>query len=279
MKKIIQNIYSLMVLFLILAPGFTLAQTDREWLTDLATEEEEAINTLVLYPSDTRQAILEVSMHPEALIKMETIQTKVKTAFQSVVEKHPQSVQELIWDLTRYPGLIEELVEVENGTSGEVKQVLKKYPAIIHERAREAVQSYSKELVEIIKLNEEAESAFTILLTNYPESTQEALKHLLDLPEVLSILTDNIKLTVLLGDLYRNDPNLVLHQADSLNLVVAREQARELEDWKKSLETDPQARKELEASAEAFGKEHDGYYYDDYYYDDTSVALLIFFLL
>ena len=268
MKKSIQHICNLLIFFLVLVPASIQGQTDQEWLADLATEEEEAIHALVLYPEDTRLAILEVAMHPEALIKMESIQEKTKSAFQAIVENYPQNTQELIWDLTRYPGLIEQLVAVKNGTNKEIKKALDDYPDIIHERAKEAIRFYGKELTEILQLNREAESAFTSLLTDYPNRTQDALKHLLELPEVLSILTDNIKLTVLIGDLYKKDPARVLQQADSLNLVVARQQAQELENWRKSLEEDPQAREELKASADAFGEEH-SYYYDDEYYDQS----------
>lgn len=268
MKKILHYSCGLLAWLLLLAPGLIQAQTEKEWLADLAEEEEEAINALVLYPEETRLAILEVSMYPEALIKLESIQAKTKATFQAIVEKYPQGAQQQIWDLTRYPGLIDRLSEVRDASGREVDLVLDDYPSVIHERAREAVRLYGAELAAISRLNREAEFSFADLIRDYPPRTQEALNQLLELPEVLSIMTDNIKLTILVGDLYKNDPERVLQKADSLNLVVARQRAQELEDWKKSLEDDPEARAELEASTEAFAEEQ-GYLYDDEYYGEN----------
>jgi hypothetical protein len=271
MKKIMQNII-LGILLLILAPTQGLeAQVDRGMLMDLNEQEEEAINALVLYPEETRMAILEASLHPEALIKLEAIQAQSRRAFQDIIAEYPQTTQEVIWDLTRYPGLVERLVALEGAANREVNEALEAYPEIIHERAKMALRSYAWELRSVHRLSIDAEVAFSNLLTPYRPKTRAALQHLVDLPEVLSMLTENIRLTVLVGDLYKKDPAWVLHKADSLNLVVARRQAQELEDWKVSLEKDPMAMQELEASAEAFGNEH-GYYYEDYYdesFDDV----------
>lgn len=267
MKKTMQRISGLLTCLMLLYSATVPAQTtDSAWLADLAVEEREALDALVLYPAETRQAILEVALYPESLIKMESIQRKAKTAFQSLLEKHPQSTQEFLWDLTRYPGLIEQLVAVRDHSSREITQVLEAYPEVIRDRATEALRFYAADLVEIDRLNRKAEAAFETLLTEYPVGVQASLRHLLDFPEVLSILTENIKLTILVGDLYVKDPQRVLQQADSLNLVVARRQAEELADWKQSLEEDPEARAQLEASAEAFKEEHD-YLYDDEYYE------------
>ncbi len=247
------------------------AQIDRELLVDLNAEEEEAINALVLYPDETRMAILEASLHPEALVKLESIQATSRKAFQNIIDQYPQSTQEVVWDLTRYPGLIEQLVALEGASTREVNQALEAYPEIIHERAKVALRSYSWEMRAIHQLNLDAEVAFSNLLAQYGPKTKTALQQLVELPEVLSILTENIRLTVLVGDLYKKDPAWVLHKADSLNIVVAREQAQELEDWKAGLENDPQAMQQLKESAEAFGEEH-GYYYEDYYdepFDDV----------
>ena len=119
-------------------------------------------------------------------------------------------------------------------------------------------------LDDIDALENSAEDAFSAILEAYNEVTQANLRRLSELPEILTILTDNIRVTLLVGDLYAKEPEWVLHKADSLNLVVARQQAEELDDWKESLQNDPQAQDELLASAESFAKEFD---YDDEYYD------------
>ncbi len=266
MKKLLSYTSSL-ILFFFLFLTSTQAQDDKALLAELVEAEEAAVNALVLYPEETRIAILETSLYPEALIKLEHIQSQTKERFQELLEQYSQPTQEVIWDLTRYPNLIDKLVELNPKTSKDWQQLLANYPDIIHQRAKAAYQDYLPELKIIDALNTEASLAFEDLLLEYPTATQEALRHLLPLPEVLSILTENIRLTVLVGALYRREPDWLLLQVDSLNLVVARQNAQELEDWKTSLEEDPTAMKELTASAESFREE---YSYDDDYYDYTT---------
>lgn len=248
------------------------SQTEKELLAQIVKEDQEAINALVLYPEETRYHILEATLYPEALIKLENIQSQTGSSFRFLLEEYPKGTQEMIWDLTRYPDLIHLLVEA-NDSKASINGVLKAYPEIIHKRAKEAISNYPKILMKVDELNHAAEEAFTALIKEYPLKTQKSLNELLALPEVLTILTDNIRMTILVGDLYRKEPAFVLQQADSLNLEVARQNAEELESWKESLENNPEAMDELKASAEAFAVENgyeDEYYEfdgDDLYYD------------
>lgn len=249
------------------------SQTDKELLAQLAAEDHAAINALMLYPKETRVAILESTLYPEALIKLENIQSQTSTSFKKILESHTKASQEMIWDLTRYPDLINRLVMAGKDSKTGVNKVLNDYPAVIHQRAKQAAINHYQVLVEIDELDQSAQSAFTFLLANYPDKTQGALQEMIALPEVLTILTENIRLTILVGDLYRKEPEWVLHKADSMNLEIARKNAAELEDWKESLENNPQAMEELETTAESFKLEHgyeDEYYsyeWDDLYYD------------
>ncbi|MCB0567433.1 MAG: hypothetical protein KDD01_23955 [Phaeodactylibacter sp.] len=254
------------LLLMLLMGGSALlnAQPGQSLLEELADEEKDAVNALVMYPEDTRMAILESSQYPEALIKMQRLQTQTSESFQNLLAGYPQSTQEMIWDITRYPGLVERLVEEGRGSRSSIQMVLKDYPEAVSDNALSAGMQYLPLLEEIHRLDRSADDAFNALLRDYPPAVQNALNTLLGLPEVLTILTDNIELTLLVGDLYRRDPELVLHKADSLSLEVARQNAQELEDWKAELEENPEAAQELRASAEEFAAE---YGYDDEYYD------------
>jgi hypothetical protein len=273
MKKLNAFLRWMGVIFLI---GFFLpiqSQTEKELLAQIIEEDQAAINALVLYPEDTRYSILEATLYPEALIKLENIQSQTGTSFRELLEGYPKSTQEIIWDLTRYPNLIHQLVLAGEGSRTGINAVLKDYPEVIHPRAKDAALNHFRILDKVDKLNHAAESAFASLLMQYPTKTQKALNELIKLPEVLTLLTENIRLTILVGDLYKNEPEFVLHHADSLHLEVARQNAEELEDWKESLENNPQAMEELKSSAESFAKDngYDDEYYefdgDDLYYD------------
>ncbi|MCB0793295.1 MAG: hypothetical protein KDB88_01040, partial [Flavobacteriales bacterium] len=104
-----------------------------------------------------------------------------------------------------------------------------------------------------------------------PQSTQKALMGLLDHPEVLSIMTERMDLTVTVGDMYRRDPEGTILIADSLNQVVEQETAEELAAWKERMDNDPEAREQFKKSAEAFEKEQVP---DDVYYTEAEAKAL-----
>jgi len=261
----------LSIFFLIGITSNLLAQTDKELLAELAAEEEEAINALVLYPADTRQAILEATLYPEALIRMESIQNKTSTAFREIMQSHPLNSQQILWDLTRYPGLVHQLANLRLGSDNTIEAVLDNYPNIIHKRAREASANHDLPLVMVDQLDQSAESAFKTILEEYPLAIQGSLQELTTLPEVLTILTENIRLTLLVGHVYEKHPDWMLQKADSLNLEVTRQNAQEVADWKASLKNDPEAMKELTASINTYNEEYG--YDDDYYNYDEEEAI------
>ncbi len=241
------------------------AQTDKELLRELVTEEQEAVNALVLYPEEVRNDIFIAAQHPEALIKVESIQRQTSNSFQELLTSYPQDIQELIWDLTRYPNLIEKVIAPENQSKAALKRILKNYPEKIRPQAKKAAQDYLPLLMSISQLNESAESAFESILLEYPPQSRKALRQMIKLPEVLTILTSNIRLVVLVGDIYSKDPEWLHYKADSLNLLLASQNARELEDWKASLENNPEVLEELKASGDTYNEHYD---YDDDEYQD-----------
>lgn len=269
-----------MIIFLSLIAGFLIftvqsfAQTEEELLAQLLDQERSSVDALVLYPENTRISILEATLYPEALVKLESMQTKTSQAFQNLMENYPNEVREKAWDMTRYPNLISRLVEAGQSSSGSLEQVLGDYPDEVKNSAKEIYSQHFPLLVTIDQMDLEWNRAFDGLMQDYPLLTQNALRDLVQLPEVLSILTDNIRMAVLVGDIYRRKPDWLLSQMDSLSLIAARDRARELEDWKNNLESNPQAKEELMQSAQAFADEYSyddsAYDYDDAYYSYNS---------
>ncbi len=275
MKKLIIPIAVLLLAF-IAVQG--VAQTEEQLLAQLLEDERTSVEALVLYPEKTRLAILEASKYPETLIKLESMQSRTSQAFQSLLQQYPQETQEAIYDLTRYPGLIARLA---NERSEAPDLILNDYPVEIHKRVKDAFYNHRYLLSDADRLQKEWNGAFENLLQDYPALVRDALRQLVELPEVLDILSDNIRMTVLVGDLYQRRPAWLLQQLDSLNLVVANERAKELNDWKNSLEQNPQAKQEFIASTEEFANEYgndDSYYeYDDdlYFYEDAPEETVI----
>ncbi len=258
----------LIAIFALWAATQSMAQTREQLLEQLLEEDRANVETLMLYPEETRLHILEATKHPEALIRMQNLQTRSQTAFRALVETYPERVQQQVWDLTRYPSLIERLVGEARGSRSAINRVLEEYPA----EAREPAIAMSDEqfglLARIDNLQRESDAAFRNFLTNYPERTAAALRALVNEPEAIELMTENMRTTVQLGDLYSRDPYWMLQQADIISLEAARQRAKDLEAWKQSVESNPEARRDLEQSAQTYARE---YSYDDASYNYAPV--------
>lgn len=261
MKK---RLFPIVMLGLLVLSFGSAGQTEEELLSQLLEEERNSIEALALYPEATRLSILEASMYPEALVKMESMQNKTSSAFKKLMENYPRETQEKVWDMTRYQGLVNDLVTGGPKSGEDLDRMLKKYPEEVSARAKEVNYMHFPLLTKVDQMNSDWGNAYRELVKNYPPEAQDAFQALIKLPEVLTILTDNIRMTVLVGDMYRRRPAWLLAQMDSLNLVVTSERAKELEDWKASLDDNPQAKDELLQSAQTFAGE---YGYDDLYDD------------
>ena len=266
MKYVLQFLCATMLWFMTASVS---GQSDKALLRELAEENTKSVEALALYPSDTRLAILESCKYPEALIKMNNTREKTAAAFRTLIEDFPRPTQEVFYELTRYPGLVEKIVS-QQGASAEIKQLLKQLPENQRDDAFDLVQNQGGTLKKINDLDHTARAAIDDLLSGYSAPAQSALRKLVALPEVLDLLNQDLRFTVLVGDVYQEDPGWVIRKTDSLNLAVARTQAQELEDWKKEIENDPQAQKDLDAASKEYAAEngYDDSDTEDYPYDD-----------
>lgn len=253
---------------------YSQAQDDFSYLKNLSEDDSIAIYTLILYPKETRDAMLEASLYPEALVRLRGLQTQSSKAFAALMSSLPKPQQEKYWDLVRHKGLVQLLAEGERKSESEIKDILKNYPAEIHETA---IDLGTRNYEMLAKINEQEKSFHRHLqglLKTYPPRTQEALTALADLPEVLDILQDNISLVVLVGDAYRKNPAFIKHKADSLSLEAARQNAEDIMQWSKTLEENPAAAEELKQSAKQYAKEY-GYDEDEYTKPkDTDIVVI-----
>ncbi len=107
------------------------AQNEKELLAQVAKENQQAVDALVLYPVETRNDILEAALFPEALIKLEGMQSKTSAAFRELVSAYPKETQDLFWDLARYPKLIHRIAREAGASKSGIETVLKDYPEAV----------------------------------------------------------------------------------------------------------------------------------------------------
>lgn len=237
--------------------GFNISAQEDGLIQQLRIEEQTTLEAIALYPEKERQAILEVSKHPEVLVRLQNLQYKTSSDFRSLISNLSESDQSRIYDLTRYPELINEICEGNTKKSKkEMLSIVGPYPESVQVSATYLHKDHFDLLLKINHMYRTSDQAFENTISPYPVETQEAYRVLLKLPEVMSVLTDNLNMTVLLGDLYRSKPQQLKAELDSLNLVVAEQKARELNEWQESLENDPQAMAEYQQAAQEFAEEN-----------------------
>ncbi len=269
LKKVMKKVVIVRFVGLFMAlfvPVAAVAQTDVALLGDLAEENKASVEALVLYPSETRLAILEATKHPEVLIKMQDMREKTSAVFRTLIEDFPRTTQTVFYDLSRYPGLTESLVSQKDNPVA-MRSALEVLPGTKREESFGVVSRQMPTLSKINELNQTSRRAFERLIGGYSPPAQQAFEQLLGLPEVIDLLNEDLRFTILVGETYRDNPAWVIQKTDSLNLAVARAHAEELENWKTSLENDPAAKAELQSAANEYASEN-GYDSEDNYRDD-----------
>ena len=191
-------------------------------------EDRAGIEAIAMYPEQIRAAILEASSHPELVVKVAALQQISSSEFEQTLSALDKEDQDAIWDLARFPKLVEALVAGDIKTKREIRGIVAEYPEDIIEAALKYGRTEYDLLVDVHRLNRDTEEQFRDLLDVYPRATQESYHTLIRHPEIMTILAEDMSMTVLLGDAYDRDPEGVRELAKALNLKLASEHAKEL---------------------------------------------------
>jgi hypothetical protein len=232
-------------------------EENKALLREMIAEDASVVDALVMYPEETLIAILETCAYPELLVRADGMQAKSQAAFQDLIKKYDRDQQEEIYDLVRYDGLIKSLVEGGVKSKDEIKVILKDYPDEIHETALKYTKDKKYAAIkDVYDMNNTIAEAVENVLSRYPEETQDAIVELFGMPEVMTLLIDNMNFTVILSDLYKSDPDWVLTKAAERQKVLASENAAELAEYEESLKKDPEAYSEMLALAEQYARDN-----------------------
>jgi hypothetical protein len=194
-----------MALALVLLPGAGMA-------VGRGDEEGAARQAIARYPEEIREAVCEVAGHPELLVRLARTQQETSAEFAELLEPYGRRDQEALWDLARFPGLIEALAEADSRDDQQLNEVLDQYPAEVGPTARKYARREPGALAEIAALHRQTEARFSALLSAYPPQTQAQARLLVQHPEVLDLLETELDQVILLGDAYRQDPDRVRQQ-------------------------------------------------------------------
>ena len=220
-------------------------------------ETPKAVESLALYPEDTRDAILGVCLHPELVAAAGELQAEISGDFQELLVDLPREEQQKLWELVRFPGLVDALAAGERKSASEIRELAKDYSEEIRTAAEQLGRDRTELLREIRGLRRRAELGVDALLRIYPLETQADFRKLLERPEILSLLHQNPELTRRLGDRYRRDPEETKQLLAELGRDAEERNREALEEWVRELEEDPEAEAELRQAAEEFALEQE----------------------
>jgi hypothetical protein len=245
MKNLIYQFSKIGVVSLLL---FTQYAQGQSFADSLMQDDRDIAVSIAPYVSDVRSAILDVSQYPQALVKLQRIQSRSSQSFQDLISQYPQEEQEKFYEISRFPDLISQLT-----SSGQkivdIKPFLRDYPQQTQDKINDVCNNHFDDLVQINKLYQASQAAMNKVTGNYALSVQNDFQKIISMPDVMDLLTDNIDLTMSLGESYKNDPVRTVRQLDSLNGVLGVRSKRELEDYKREVQNRPELQQEMKTAA------------------------------
>lgn len=238
------------------------AQDIQDRISRLFREDSTDIQTIAMYPAETRSKLLLAATHPEALARISDANKKSNEQFRGLISGYSKDDQERIWNLTRFDGLIQKMAKLNPPSEEALEEILKPYPKEAQEDARVVGIQYPSVAGALAQQQNMFTADFDQIVNGYSGKDQDAFQALLQQPEVLSILNNNMDMTVRLGDLYKSDPVLINNEMDALALQLASQKAKDTEEWKQTVQKDTAAKQELQEAAKDYAKEK-GYREDE----------------
>ncbi len=242
---------------LLLAPGQpTVAQTPQ---SNQQPTPADATPTLVSaiapYRDDVRKSVLLVSQQPQALSQLAQQQANSQRAFNDLIQSYGQTKQGWFYDIARFPDVLHALATLPAGTDeSTVDAMTKTLPSDLQKSAWKLYRHHNQDLVQADNINQQANQAFANLITPLDEPTQTAFRQLINMPDVLSLLTQRLDETTQLGRDYQADPASVTQSLTDLHDKLDAQNKQDLAEYQRQLDQDPQARQELQQAGQAYAQ-------------------------
>ncbi len=239
------------------------SQNDAASFDQLVTKESSVVSSLFSYPDSVYSSILMASVYPQGFVRLNEIQKTSSDSFKKIISTYSQGRQKQLWEITRYPQIISIIIENKDKQGAELDELLKKYPAAIKKSAINIAKSDYSTLLEIDKIHRDFETKYKEIINDYPNIVKSSYNLLIGHPEIVTMLSENNKTAVDIGELYKRNPKLIKQKADSLNFETAKEKGIEYEEWKRGIVKDTAVQRDLKEAAKDYSNEEK--YDDDIY--------------
>jgi hypothetical protein len=225
-------------------------------LLQMIEDDRTTIDIIAGYDKKVQGHILQVAQTPELLNKIEELQKRSQNEFKAIIDNYDRDAQSAFYEMARYPNLITDLVTNGKPSSSEIDRIASNYPQEIHQTTKNYAGKYFDVLQSIDRLNNEIDRAFKYALEPYSPQTRESVNVLIAYPEIVSALVDDKSFTVLLGEIYRDDPDWVNQHLDQISQELAERNKDDLDAYKNQIQSDPEAYNEMLEAADEFAREN-----------------------
>lgn len=245
----------------------------QSYADSLQQDDQDIISSIAPYSPDIRGMILDVAQYPQAIVKIERVQARSSQSFQDLIASYPREEQEKFYEISRFPDMLNRIVSENAGTS-EIKSITKDLPATTQNSFVDLNAAHHEDLIRMNNIYQSSETALQKILAGYPDNVRTEFRKIIAMPDVMNLLTNNIGLTVELGEAYKADPAGVTHQLDSLSSAMAQRSAQDLDAYRSNVENNPALQQEMRAAATDFANsnsqpDNPTYVTNNYYYDNT----------
>ncbi|MFC3811187.1 hypothetical protein [Lacihabitans lacunae] len=221
-------------------------------------ETEKGISAAIApYSADVRSYILLASLQPDVLMQLKEEQKQTAESFRNIMNNFDQTEQSRFYTLSRYPDLMELLSSLPKGKSNnEIMAILPSQDQDLQEAAWKIYKNNKSELLEMVNMYSQADIEFQNSIKSLDPDSRMAFQKLAQMPDVLTLLTDNIDLTAKLGEHFIADKNgltsnlVALH--DSLNVQNQYEYTK----FKDEVGNNPDAMSELSRAAQDYANQN-----------------------
>jgi hypothetical protein len=239
---------TLLLCMVLVLPGLSVsAQTNQ-----LETDQGIAAS-IAPYDADVRLAILQASQHPQVLTHLQKSQSETSLSFKKMIGRFSKKKQEWFYTLTRYPELMHTLATLpDNQNESTIYKLLPNQDPDLQLASWKLYHTQKKDLVQMDNINADAQQEFERTLQPLDPSTQRAFEKLSAMPDVLTLMTNNVDLTTRLGQHYLTNPTQLTNHLTALHDSLEVQNQYEVAAFKKQLADDPQAMSELSEASNAY---------------------------
>jgi len=234
-------------------------------------ETDQGIDASIApYNADVRESILKVSQYPQILSQLQTNQSQTVESFHNIISGYDRKKQAWFYTITRYPELMHTLATLPDKTDKEaVYKLLPNQDADLKEAAWELYNSKKKDLVKVDNVYIAAKQDFDKTIQGLSAPDQAAFQKLYNMPDVLTLLTNNIDLTTRLGEHYKANPTALDSRLSAIHDSLIVQDQYENAAYKQQMADDPKAQDELSQAAKDYAKDN-GYDVPAQQYDEAD---------